>query len=177
MPRPSSPLDAKASTKCPSHSLENSRSPCDDTPLREPEEPGARSIANGNPLIRTHTVGDRRIGARHRCRTAQGNNPAPSSPLPRCSFASVTDPLASDNYRRVPSSIGADRRIASCQNPLHVFKNQMPENQCQTPLPNIPTITKRIDRPSQRQPPNSLPSDIRYPIYDMEPIGVEPTTS
>ncbi len=65
--------------------------------------------------------------------------------------------------RRLPE--GEDRRIASCQNPLHVFKNQMPENQCQTPLPNIPTITKRIDRPSQRQPPNSLPSDIRYMIW------------
>ena len=86
---------------------------------------GTRSqdIANGNPLIRTHTVGDRRQepGTRTRRRNGKALLPPARGPDAPCIRHRPTSSRQSPP-RRLPE--GEDRRIASCQNPLHVCKNR-----------------------------------------------------
>jgi hypothetical protein len=102
------------------------------------QEPGFRSQQPGScvrntedPLIRTHTVGDRGQGSGIRVRPEDNTIPR-STPTPDAP-ASVTDPhqhptsiaqAAPDRHR-----LRGDRRLAGCQNPLHIVQDPGDRNQ------------------------------------------------
>jgi hypothetical protein len=136
VPRPSSPLGAKASTKCPYLSLENLfRSPCANTLSRNQ----ASGASNQDHVFATRKIRsyehtrsvtedrDQASGIRPEDNTIPRSTPTPDAP------ASVTDPhqhptsiaqAAPDRHR-----LRGDRRLAGCQNPLHIVQDPGDRNQ------------------------------------------------
>jgi hypothetical protein len=135
VPRPSSPLGAKASTKCPYLSLENLSIPMrQHTPGTRPREPGTRnnvSLLRDFSLIRTHTVVD-----------ARGQEPGArrlAAPTPSRHRRPVQHPTSI--ALAAPQPFRDDRRLDGCQNPLHVSKNQRSDVRCQMSEHRHRTVT------------------------------------
>ena len=169
VPRPSSPLGAKASTKCPFPSLENPASPCASTQWRHCQHLNThglvstrlpRKACNWN---KTHTLPPT-SHASSRCRERRSPAAKPSFTLFK-NFAAIA-----------PGSVRTERINAVASNFL--FLRIVPLSQPARlidwlgPFPTPPTDCLR---------PQSGTSDItrrreRQTVM-VEPIGVEPTTS
>ena len=186
MPRPSSPLGAKASTKCPYLSLENlsipmrqhthqmSESRCQ---ISEPDCHLTGAPSTKGIFTHTNTHG-RATDVRCRRNRCQGDTPDAS--LRRDCIHRKTR-TASDKHTPPFPTLRDDRRLDGCQNPLHIVqepdvREQMSDDRHRSRTSNN-DLTNFTCPPLLRPGARVLSSVLRHPPSGMEPIGVEPTTS